>query len=144
MEHFYRSVFLDVWAAGVTLTVNLFTTGARPRKAVIIFPMLARGLFRVCQWSATQVLVFHFVGELPSVPRSSYLTCQLVNKQPGWFSVFLYSASAAVTHNKLRFLNMCKWGLVRCKPLHFSNNRSKCWFNYSSSLADSPRTQHML
>lgn len=54
-----------------------------PWTAVIIFPMLARGVFRVCEWSVTQVLVFHFVREPLSVPLSSYLTRKLVNKQPG-------------------------------------------------------------
>ena len=32
------------------------------RTAVIIFPMAAGGVFRVCKWSETPVLVFHFVS----------------------------------------------------------------------------------
>lgn len=83
--------------------------------------MLAGGLFRACKWSATQVLVFHFVRERPSVPCSSYRTCQLVNKQPGWFSVpFILPRfsvqQGAVKRNKMDFW-ICASGLVRCKLL---------------------------
>lgn len=103
-------------------TVNFFNTRARPRTAVIIFPMLAGSLFRVCNWSTTQLLVFHFVRARPSVPCSAYLTCWLVNKQPGWFPVpFILPRfslqQGAVKRNKMDLWICASGSLVRFKLL---------------------------
>lgn len=80
--------------------------------------MLARSLFRVCQRSTTKVLVFHFVRERLSVPRSSYLTCQKVNKQPSWFSVpfilpWFDAFHATVKHNNADFENCTSEAMLR-------------------------------